>query len=353
MKAILLLRLLAVSAAAWLLPPGVARGQNVATGNPHGALPANADCSDCHTAAGWKTTRPASKFDHGRDTRFPLTGMHAAVRCTGCHLDLRFDEPRVALAQCESCHADVHRGNLVGACVRCHNTRSFHDVPAVAVHNRTAFPLMGAHLQAPCESCHRTERNGAYTAVARDCVSCHQSALAQATIDHSSFPRDCTTCHSPFAWSGGVSFDHALAAHGFRLEGAHALLRCASCHLPGGSTLRFTPAPAGSTDCFACHQPDYQRAHAGNGYPTTCTGCHHVTSWSSNFNHDQAFPISSGAHRGNSCATCHPTPGNFQAFTCLTCHEHAKASMDSKHQGRSGYAYDSPSCYRCHPRGSH
>ncbi|HET9039456.1 MAG TPA: hypothetical protein VFN40_04765, partial [Gemmatimonadales bacterium] len=64
-------------------------------------------------------------------------------------------------------------------------------------------------------------------------------------------------------------------------------------------------------------------------------------------------PIYSGAHAGRwaSCATCHTNAANFQAFTCLTCHEHAKSTMDSKHSGRSGYVYDSQACYSCHPRG--
>jgi hypothetical protein len=334
-----------------LLAPVAARAQQIAS-NPHGALRQGTDCSDCHTAADWKTLRRQLRFDHSKDTRFALTGKHAAVPCAGCHLDRRFDQPKVAATQCAECHVDVHRGNLAGECVRCHTTATFHDVPAVALHNRTGFPLTGAHLQTPCESCHQTERNGAYTAVARDCLACHRNALRVATtVDHSGFSGDCLQCHSPFTWQGGVNFDHATAAHGFRLEGAHASLRCLSCHVQSTSALKFSPKPASSADCFACHQPDYQRAH-GNGFPTTCTDCHDVNSWASNFDHDSKFfPITSGAHRGTACATCHNTPGNFQAFTCLTCHEHSQAAMASRHAGRSGYAYDSQACYRCHSRG--
>jgi hypothetical protein len=236
--------------------------------------------------------------------------------------------------------------------VRCHTTTTFRDVPAVAIHSRTGFPLTGAHLQTPCEGCHRTEQNGAYTALARDCGTCHRTALASATMDHSTFPRDCGQCHAPFSWSGGVAFDHTTVAHGFSLNGAHAALRCVSCHMTGTNALRFSPPPTGTNDCVACHQPDYQRVHGGSGFPTTCTMCHDVNSWSSNFNHDGSFfPNTSGAHKGTSCTTCHSTPGDFQAFTCLTCHEHSQTAMDSKHRGRANYAYDSQACYRCHPRG--
>jgi hypothetical protein len=339
-----------------LLPAGRAAAQST-TANPHGTLRQGMDCEDCHTPASWKSMPAQLKFDHNRETRFALTGKHAGASCARCHLDLRFDEPKVSGTQCATCHADVHRGSLAGECVRCHTTASFRDVPALAIHSRTAFPLSGAHLQAPCESCHRTERNGAYSAVARECAACHQAARASASaVDHSGFPADCTQCHSPFSWSGGVAFDHGRAARGFALEGAHGPLRCQTCHLQGTTALRFNPRPTGPSDCFACHQPDYQRVHAGSGFPTTCNGCHDVNSWSSGFDHDgRFFPINSGAHRGEwqTCATCHTAPGDFKVFTCLTCHEHSQTSMDSKHRERAGYAYDSQACYRCHPRGKH
>jgi hypothetical protein len=323
--------------------------QDPAPRNPHGALGQGVDCADCHTADKWTVLRAQLKLSH---KRFPLTGKHAGVSCAGCHLDLRFDEPKFGANQCGACHADVHRGNMNGECVRCHNSSTFREVPAVAIHSRTGFPLTGAHLQSPCEGCHRTEQNGAYSAVARDCASCHRSASAAAAgVDHSVLPADCSQCHAPFSWSGGVVFDHTTASHGFSLLGAHQSLRCQSCHPTGSGALRFSPAPTGTNDCYACHQPDYQRAHAGNGFPTTCTGCHDMNSWTSNFNHDATFfPIASGAHRGTACTTCHNVPSDFKTFTCLTCHEHSQTAMASRHSGRSNYAYDSQACYRCHPR---
>jgi hypothetical protein len=333
-----------------LAPARWASAQEARPNNPHGTFRAGVDCSDCHTAKDWKTLQTSLRLDH---SRFPLVGKHAGVSCARCHLDLQFDEPKIAANQCAACHSDIHRGNMNGECVRCHTTTTFREVPAVAIHNRTGFPLSGAHLQAPCEGCHRTERNGAFTAVPRDCAACHRSAIASAAgVDHSGFGTNCSACHAPFSWSGGVAFDHTVLSHGFSLDGAHRTLRCQSCHLTGSSALRFSPPPTGTTDCYACHQPDYQRVHAGNGFPTTCTGCHDVNSWASNFNHDGSFfPIASGAHRGTSCNTCHTTPGDFKTFTCITCHEHAQSAMDSKHRGRSNYAYDSQACYRCHPKG--
>ena len=113
--------------------------------------------------------------------------------------------------------------------------------------------------------------------------------------------------------------------------------------------------PADNNDCITCHQQDYNNEHQGSGFPTTCLNCHSVNTWDgATFDHDGPyFPIYSGAHRGewNSCQDCHDVPNDYQAFTCLTCHEHSQSRMDSKHGGRRGYAYESALCYSCHPRG--
>lgn len=355
-RSLLLCTLLVLAAPARPVPSLHAQQPPVPT-NPHGTLRPDVDCSDCHTATGWKPMRTDAEFDHGKDTKFILTGRHETTTCARCHLGLRFDEPKVAPSDCASCHVDVHRGNLAGSCTRCHNTDDFRDVETVSLHQRTGFPLTGAHVTTPCESCHKTERSGAYTAVAKDCVSCHRPLLAQAAasgVDHSGFPTDCAQCHVPLSWSGGATFDHLTASGGFLLEGAHVQQRCAACHTTPAFGLRFAPPPTSNQDCVACHQDDYQREHGGSGFPTTCTACHTVNSWASTLNHDAAFfPINSGAHRGQwaSCATCHVTPGSFTTFTCLTCHVHRQSEMDAKHSGRSGYSYDSQACYRCHPRG--
>jgi hypothetical protein len=498
MKALIVMMAMALSVS-W---PGRASAQNAVPSNPHGTMAKGVDCADCHTAANWKVLRAQLKLDH---SRFPLAGKHSGVPCARCHLDLRFDEPKIAPTQCASCHADVHRGNMNGECVRCHTATTFREVPSMAIHNRTGFPLSGAHLQTPCEGCHRTERNGAYTAVPRDCLACHRATLAaaSASVDHSGFPSDCTQCHGPMGWRdaafdhtvlsrgfnllgahariacsachigrsalrfvpaptgqsdcnachqsdyrqahptggfptacatchtvnswGGATFDHAALSHGFVLVGAHQTAACSSCHIQPGNALKFSQ-PAGANDCATCHQSDYTRAHAGTGFPTTCSSCHTQNSWSgatfdhatvangyqligahgsaactschiqpgnalkfsrpanasdcvachqpdynrehtgsgfpttclschtqsawtpSTFDHTSYFPIASGNHQAG-CTTCHTTPGNNRAFTCFTCHEHAQAPMDQKHQGRQGYVYDSQACYNCHPRG--
>jgi hypothetical protein len=53
--------------------------------DPHGgqfARDGRTDCARCHEPASWKKVR----FDHDRDTSFPLQGAHRAVACASCHL---------------------------------------------------------------------------------------------------------------------------------------------------------------------------------------------------------------------------------------------------------------------------
>jgi len=250
---------------------------------------------------------------------------------------------------CASCHVDVHQGRIAGACARCHDTRSFHEVPAIALHARAGFALTGAHLDAPCESCHRNDRAGAFTAVPQECIACHREAYAAALMPNhmaAGFPTDCQECHATVTWQSGAAFDHASAANGFALVGAHATLACETCHVPPNMALRFTATS--QDDCISCHRPQFSQAHgAGSGFPTTCADCHSVNSWSgASFDHTQ-FPLTR-AH-DVSCATCHTTQGDFTQFTCLTCH--GQSQTDQQHQGVSGYTYDSHACYSCHRNG--
>jgi hypothetical protein len=65
------------------------------------------DCSRCHVTADWL----AEKFDHERDSRFPLRGVHEKTPCTACHQReqtgtgtmIRFKPLPVT---CRECHAD-------------------------------------------------------------------------------------------------------------------------------------------------------------------------------------------------------------------------------------------------------
>jgi hypothetical protein len=138
------------------------------------------------------------------------------------------------------------------------------------------------------------------------------------------------------------------------LSGAHAGIAtsCAECH---NGNYNSTP-----NTCVGCHLDDYNQTndpdHDVANFPTNCEDCHSQSAWQpATFDHDdQYFPIYSGKHNGewNTCTDCHTNPTNYAVFSCIDCHEHNQASMNSEHQGVSGYQWNSNACLNCHPDGN-
>ncbi|MFA5834768.1 MAG: hypothetical protein WDA22_14925 [Bacteroidota bacterium] len=308
------------------------------------------DCLSCHTSVAWKP----STFDHNK-TAFKLLGAHAAAECSSCHASGQF---KGLPSDCYSCHQSDYLktttpnhslAQFSHDCSTCHSVVGWK--PSTFNHSTTTFPLTGAHTTTDCLFCHK---NGQFKGTASDCFTCHQSDFTT-TIDPNhvtgNFDHNCLTCHTTVAWSP-ASFDHNKT--NFALTGAHKQVECSKCHVGGkfAGTL---------STCISCHQLDYNAttnpAHATAHYPTECLTCHTTTAWKpSTFDHTPFFPINSSAKhrpgRWTTCQDCHENPTNFKSFTCISCHEHNKTSMDSEHQGKTGYVYESSACYKCHPRGN-
>ena len=321
-----------------------------ATTNPsHVSAKFPKDCFLCHNEKSWQ---PA-KFDHN-GTSFPLQGGHVGLECNRCHKN---GYAKISTV-CVDCHLTDYNATTNPShtaakystdCKTCHTPASW--LQSSFNHNtNTAFPLTGGHIGVACLSCHTTGYKGTPTT----CVSCHQNNYnATTNPGHvaAKFSTDCTTCHTNVAWKP-ATFNHTTGTT-FPLVGAHVSVACIDCHSKGYVGI--------STDCVSCHLAKYNAttnpSHSGAKFPTTCVTCHNQNAWTpSTYNHDaQFFPINSGRHKGawTLCSECHTNATNYAVFNCLLCHSHSnKASVDSQHSGRSGYAYNSTNCYSCHPRGT-
>jgi hypothetical protein len=296
-------------------------------------------------------------FDHAAVAHgFALLGKHTEVPCTGCHAPsdnaLKFHP--ASQEDCVSCHRsefDREHSNT-GYPTRCMTCHTVNGWSATFDHAAMAkgFALQGAHQLALCTVCHSPTDNALTVpkpAGQDDCVACHRTEFDR---EHTGtgFPVTCRTCHDTNDWSRAV-FDHSAAANGFGLQGAHAALPCADCHVQPGNALRF-PKPANTEDCVSCHRSDYDQEHTGSGYPTTCLTCHTNTNWATaTFNHEQVangFALQ-GAHNQITCASCHG-PNNVLKFPqpsghtdCIACH---RTEFDAEHAG-TGFPV---TCLSCH-----
>ena len=216
-----------------------------------------AECQECHNNESWKE----SQFDHAVDTEFPLNGTHRELQCEACHrgaMDEGLD------MTCASCHlnADVHEGSLESGCENCHNDEGW--LAGIRFdHDMSAFPLIGTHAIAPCETCHVDKR---FRDTTSGCVDCHLKDDAH----EGSLGDQCMSCHNPNGWAFW-NFDHNTQTD-FVLEGTHETVTCQSCHSSEKIGTRESPR-----NCGVCHKRD--DVHRGR-FGRNCEQCHGNTSFS-------------------------------------------------------------------------
>ena len=118
--------------------------------SPHGKG-FNLNCDLCHNSNSWKLDKKIYAFNHNK-TAFPLSGQHQVVDCRACHPTLVFSEAKTA---CVDCHTDMHNQTVGPDCARCHTTKSWIVENVTEIHQRSRFPLVGAHRNTDCTNCHK------------------------------------------------------------------------------------------------------------------------------------------------------------------------------------------------------
>ncbi len=278
------------------------------------------DCSACHAPTSWKDV---SKFDHAR-TGYPLSGKHAAVSCAKCHQP---DPAQPAVyrplphAECAACHKDVHGGRLGLACSKCHVTGGFLLVARGAFdHDRTRYPLRGAHRTVDCARCHDPKAGGGNRPAFAECRDCHKDPHAgQATLAGKAV--DCATCHGVESFRPAVLAAAVHAPGTFPLDGKHAAAACAACHrrpgAPAGAQgVVMRPAHARCSDCHADAHGGQLASRPDRG---ECASCHTTAGWKpARFGVAEhaslALPLE-GAHAQVPCGRCHgPSRPGLAAF---------------------------------------
>ncbi|HET8725065.1 MAG TPA: hypothetical protein VFM53_12780 [Anaeromyxobacteraceae bacterium] len=314
--------------------------------NRFGAL-----CATCHVVEGWKVMKVAGgeKTAFHDKTRYPLRGAHAKVECKACHGPFEGQAKAVykdlKFAACSDCHQDAHLGKLARkgpggvvqpapGCDRCHAVEGWVPVRfELADHQKTGYPLEGAHQAVSCERCHvrdpkmaekapaamRAEMKRQHRPVkvsdftmerkveARKCTACHRD-VHQGQFEKRMAVDGCAACHDQVTFSK-TRFDHARDTK-FRLDGKHGRTACASCHATatgkdGKPFVRYAGAPVA---CAKCHA-DPHAAQFAVKKVTECAGCHGVEDWKKlKFVHGEPFTTYTlaGKHAKVACDKCHP-----------------------------------------------
>jgi hypothetical protein len=143
------------------------------------------DCGGCHTPDDWKK----ASFDHSK-AAFQLTGAHANVECTKCHVNNVF---KGTPQQCVACHGDppFHAGLFPTDCAACHTTQAWSPAQFNQAHS---FPLNhGEGGGGACQTCHPSSLQ-TYT-----CYGCHEHNPDQIAARHLEEGirdfADCIRCH--------------------------------------------------------------------------------------------------------------------------------------------------------------
>jgi len=197
-----------------------------------------------------------------------------------------------------------------------------------------------AKIEQDCQQCHDRANRGRQAEL---CSACHKEVAADVRAHtgwHGRIPNidriQCSACHAEHLGRDAdivhlnvLAVDHA--ATDFPLDGRHAGVPCASCHVSGK---RYREAPR---QCASCHRDD--DAHAGR-LGSDCAKCHETKTWRVvRFDHHTTGYDLRGAHASLACASCHAANRYDGTPTrCVSCH-----APDDVHQGARG-----PDCASCH-----
>jgi len=237
---------------------------------PHTTFPG--DCSLCHVLEDSTTLREDFEFDHEAQTGYALEGAHARATCLRCHND-RGPVTEYLARGCGGCHMDPHESTLDPDCTECHNQMSWRPVGLLAQHDRTRFPLIGAHVGVACYRCHPGAPQSDYIGAPVECHLCHADELPRATDpDHiaNGFVVDCQRCHAPARWERGI-LDHERFFP-YR-SGDHRGLECSECRTTG-DTRTFS--------CIDCHEHRHEEMD------------------------DEHEDVRGYVYESNACFMCHP-----------------------------------------------
>lgn len=169
----------------------------------------------------------------------------------------------------------------------------------------------------------------------------------------------CEACHTVEGFKPSKFGVEEHAASAYPLEGRHAAVPCAKCHIPAGTATLYRVK---HDECWNCHADIHKGQFAGLPYNNHCQSCHTVTEFTpSTFpltRHGKTrFPLT-GAHIAVPCGDCHqakkpleaslPAPYRFKDLSCTECHTDPHNGQFAERMRTVGTNGGPVGCEACH-----
>lgn len=289
----------------------------------------------------------------------PLMHGHKDLEGDGC-LSCHAGGKGVPDVKCLDCHKEIRvfvekktgfHGLATKSCRECHSDHKGRDFDAVAFdinnfdHSVTGYKLEGKHAELKCTDCHTEKRtkkhirpnDTRFLGLAKSCVSCHKADDVH-FFKEPWRKKDCNACHGMKSWTQDIRFDHAKDAK-YKLEGKHAELKCAECHVPktkkkGAPHSIYDWPQLESRACLSCHENVHRNTMSAKYQTGQCLDCHSQTSFKiEKFDHSVTGYRLKERHAEIACIDCHKQKSpslktNDKAFVfkglktdCLSCHK--------------------------------
>jgi hypothetical protein len=231
----------------------------------------------------------------------------------------------IDFSECKNCHSDYHQGEFLKNgispdCVACHSLDKGFNFTLFEIndHQKTDFPLEGAHVATPCFACHVDEREDrwSFANMGTNCIDCHDN-FHEGFLAEKYYPdNNCTACHGSESWDA-ITFNHKSTD--WPLTGKHTTVSCRACHFEileenNSISQNFSNL---DTNCVACHDNVHGDSFAEKGIPD-CNRCHVTSSWfPEKFDHRRTrFPLT-GKHSSVDCKSCHQIKNKNGTTTVL------------------------------------
>ena len=220
-------------------------------------------------------------------------------------------------------------------CEACYNTGGWKKISSQAVnerfdHSKTKFPLEGKHAGVGCAQCHA---NGDFKKplVFQKCMDCHKPDPHNGQFAKRPGGGECASCHTVQGWKPSTFTVKEHATSAYPLQGKHATVDCAKCHIPKGKDTLFKVKFDRCTDC---HADQHAGQFVAAPYFNACDRCHNLDGYKpSTFGlarHKETHFVLTGGHLAVPCSDCHKESVEFQTkptaiyhwknLNCASCH---------------------------------